>query len=299
MDVTGGAESPLLDLNNPCYHDSAMATHGLIDLHSHSTASDGVFPPAEVAAQAAAAGLGVWALSDHDSVAGLREAGEAAARHGIRLVPGIELSTFIDRREIHVLGHFLDPESRAIRDFEDLLAEKRRVRMGEIIEKLAGLGVGVLPEDIEKYSGGKMLGRPHVARALVEHGHVSSVKEAFDRWLGEGKPAYVQRYRLEAPDAIALVRGAGGVATVAHPGLSRVERGDLQRMRAWGLGGVEVNHPDQGPSVREKYRRLAAELDLVPTAGSDYHGDAVAPNRHFGDCTMTAESLAALEARRP
>jgi hypothetical protein len=276
-----------------------MVAAPIIDLHSHSTASDGVFPPGEVAAQAAAARIGVWALTDHDSVAGIPEAAEAAARHGLRLVPGIELSTFIERREIHVLGHFLDPESRPLREFEDLLAEKRRVRMGEIIEKLAALGVDVLPDDIEKYAGGKILGRPHVARALVERGHVSSVKEAFDRWLGEGKPAYVQRYRLEAQEAISLVRGAGGVATVAHPGLSRVERGDLQRMKAWGLGGVEVNHPEQNPSVREKYRRLCQELDLAPTAGSDYHGEAVAPSRHFGDCTMTAAELAALESRRP
>ncbi|HSB20995.1 MAG TPA: PHP domain-containing protein [Anaeromyxobacteraceae bacterium] len=276
-----------------------MATGRVIDLHSHSTASDGVFPPAQVADLAAAAGLAVWALTDHDSVAGIPEAAGAAARHGLRLVPGIELSTFIDRREIHVLGHFLDPGSRAIREFEDLLAEKRRVRMGEIIEKLAAVGVAVLPEDIEKYAGGKILGRPHVARALVEHGHASSVKEAFDRWLGDGKPAFVPRFRLEAKDAIALIRGAGGVATVAHPGLSRVERGDLQRMAEWGLGGVEVSHPEQNPSVRDKYRKLCGELDLVPTAGSDFHGEAVAPGRRFGDCSMSEAELAALEARRP
>lgn len=276
-----------------------MAAAGVIDLHSHSTASDGAFRPAQVAEQAAAAWLAVWALTDHDSVAGIPEAAEAAASRGLRLVAGIELSTFIDQREIHVLGHFLDPGSRAIRDFEDLLAEKRRVRMGEIIQKLAAVGVAVLPEDIEKYAGGKTLGRPHVARALVEHGHASSVKEAFDRWLGDGKPAFVPRFRLEARDAIALIRGAGGVATVAHPGLSKVERGDLQRMKEWGLGGVEVSHPEQNPSVREKYRKLCGELDLVPTAGSDYHGEAVAPGRHFGDCSMAPAELVALEARRP
>lgn len=276
-----------------------MAAAGTIDLHSHSTASDGVFPPEEVAAQAAAAGLSVWALTDHDSVSGLAAASGAAARLGLRLVPGIELSTFLERREIHLLGHFLDPESRAIREFAVLLAEKRRVRMGEIVEKLASVGVAILPEEIEKYAGGKILGRPHVARALVEHGHASSVKEAFDRWLGDGKPAFVPRFRLEARDAIALVRGAGGVATVAHPGLSRVERGDLERLGEWGLGGVEVSHPEQNPSVREKYRRICVELDLVPTAGSDYHGEAVAPGRRFGDCSMAEAELAALEARRP
>jgi len=269
-----------------------------IDLHSHSTASDGEYPPARVAALAAEAGLGVWGLCDHDSMAGIPAAAEASAARGIRFVPGIELSAFLDRREVHVLGHFVDPGSPAVRAFEDTLAQHRRMRMGEIVGKLAALGVAVHPEDIEKYAGGKILGRPHVARALVEQGHVSTVKEAFDLWLGEGKPAFVRRYRLEAREAIALVRGAGGAATVAHPGLSKVERGDLARLAAWGLAGVEVDHPEQVPSMREKYRRLAVELDLVPTAGSDFHGPAVAPERRFGDVSMSPEALARLEARR-
>ena len=276
-----------------------MAPAPIIDLHSHSRASDGQHPAAEVAAMAASAGVGVWALTDHDTVAGIAEAEAAAARHGLRLVPGIELSTFLDRREIHLLGHFVDPASPAVRDFQALLEEKRRVRMGEIVQKLAEVGVAVHPDDIEKHSGGKLLGRPHVARALMDRGYVSTVKEAFDLWLGEGKPAYVGRFRLEARDAIALVRGAGGTATIAHPGLSRMERGDLSRLRDWGLAGVEVIHPEQNPSVREKYRALAAELGLVPTAGSDFHGDVVAPGRRFGDCSMAGEELAALEARRP
>ncbi len=276
-----------------------MASAPIIDLHSHSRASDGQHPVEEVAALAASAGVGVWALTDHDTVAGIAEAEAAAARHGLRLVPGIELSTFLDRREIHLLGHFVDPASPAVRDFQALLEEKRRVRMGEIVQKLAEVGVAVHPDDIEKHSGGKLLGRPHVARALMDRGYVSTVKEAFDLWLGEGKPAYVGRFRLEARDAIALVRGAGGTATIAHPGLSRMERGDLSRLRDWGLAGVEVIHPEQNPSVREKYRALAAELGLVPTAGSDFHGDVVAPGRRFGDCSMAGEELAALEARRP
>jgi hypothetical protein len=271
----------------------------MIDLHSHSRASDGEHPPAEVASLAAAAGVRVWALSDHDSMGGAAEAAAAAARHGLRFVPGIELSCFLERREVHLLGHFVDPDGPALRGFEDLLAEHRRVRMGEIVTRLAAVGVAVLPEEIERYSGGRILGRPHVARALVDRGYVSTVKEAFDLWLGDGKPAFVPRFRLEARDAVALVRGAGGVATVAHPGLSQVERGDLERLRAWGLGGVEVDHPDQNPSVRDKYRRLAAELDLVPTAGTDYHGPQVAPGRHFGSVSMAAADLARLEARRP
>jgi len=271
---------------------------GLIDIHSHSTASDGQYPAAEVAARAAAAGLGVWALTDHDSVAGLDSAREAAAAHGLRFVPGIELSVHLERREVHLLGHFVDARSAALKQFEDLLAEKRRVRMGEIIHKLAALGVALMPDEIEKFSGGKTLGRPHVARAMVEKGVVATVKEAFDRFLGEGRPAYVGRYRLTVKDAIELVRGADGVATIAHPGVSGIERGDVERMKGWGLGGLETYHPDHNPSLRDKYLRMAKEFDLVPTAGSDFHGEAVAPDRHLGEESMPEEELARLEERR-
>ena len=270
----------------------------IIDLHSHSTASDGQHAAPQVAERAARAGVSVWALTDHDSVAGLAEAAEAAAARGLRFVPGIELSVQLDRREIHILGHFVDPRSEALRSFEDLLAEKRRVRMGEIIPKLAALGIALNPDDIEKFSGGKTLGRPHVARAMVEKGIVASVKEAFDRFLGEGKPAYVGRYRMTAQEAIALVAGAGGTATAAHPGVSKLERGDLERLHGWGLAGVEAYHPDQNPSVREKYLRIAVDLDLVPTAGSDYHGEAVAPGRKLGQVSMPEGDFERLEARR-
>ncbi len=270
-----------------------------IDLHTHSIASDGEHRPAEVASRAAAAGTQVWSLTDHDTVAGQAEGAQAANRLGIRFVTGIELSVYLGQREVHVLGHFVDPSHQALRRFEDFLAERRRVRMGEIVTRLAALGIAIREDDIVKWSGGKTIGRPHVARALVGAGAAATVKEAFDRYLGEGKPAYVPRFRLEAEESIRFVQEAGGVATVAHPGNSGIERGDLMRLRQAGLGGLEVGHPDHHPSVREKYRRLAEELDLVPTAGTDYHGEAVAPDRFLGSARMAAEDLDRLEARRP
>jgi predicted metal-dependent phosphoesterase TrpH len=272
---------------------------GKIDLHSHSRASDGEFAAAEVAARAAAAGLRVWALCDHDTVAGLPDAGAAASRLGVRFVPGIELSAFLDRKEIHLLGHFVDPVHPALREFEDFLADHRRRRMTQIVERLAALNVKVKVEDIERWSGGKTIGRPHVARAILETGVVATVKEAFDRFLGEGKPAYVGRFRLEVADAVALVRGAGGTTTVAHPAVSKLDRWDLERLRAAGVDGLEVHHADHDPGTRERLLRLAGELDLVPTAGSDYHGETISPDRHLGDVTMPEEDLARLEARRP
>lgn len=270
-----------------------------IDLHSHSLASDGQYAPEEVARQAAAAGLGVWGLCDHDTVAGLPEAAREARRLGVRLVPGIELSAFLDRKEIHLLGHFVDPAHESLARFEDFLAARRRERMKLIVERLAGLGVLVTEDAILRHSGGKTIGRPHVAHAILDTGAVASVREAFDRFLGEGKPAYVQRYRIGVEEAVGLVRGAGGTVTIAHPGVSRLERGHIARMRAAGISGLEVMHPDHNPSVREKYLRIAEELDVVPTAGSDYHGEEIAPDRQIGMVSMAEEQLAALEARRP
>ena len=272
---------------------------GFIDLHTHSLASDGEHRPAEVAARAAAAGTRVWALTDHDTVAGQAEGAEAAGRLGVRFVPGIELSVYLGQREIHVLGHFVDPAHLALRRFEDFLAERRRVRMGEIVSRLAALGIAIGEDDIVKWSGGKTIGRPHVARALVAAGAVSSVKEAFDRYLGEGRPAYVPRFRMEAEESIRFVRETGGVASVAHPGTSRIEREALAKLRQAGLSGLEVGHPDHHASVRQKYQRLCQELDLVATAGTDYHGEAVAPDRFLGSAEMAAEELERLEARRP
>lgn len=278
---------------------SGSTPAGRIDLHSHSRASDGQYTAAELAGRVAEAGVAVWSLSDHDTVAGLAAAAAEAARLGVRLVPGIELSAFLDGREIHLLGHFVDPEHQALRRFEDELAAHRRRRMLDMLARLAALGVRLRVADVEKFGDGKTIGRPHVARAIVETGAVGSVKEAFDRYLGEGRPAYVQRFRLEMAEAVRLVRGAGGTVTVAHPGVSRLERGDLSRLAAAGVVGVETHHPDHNPSVREKYLRVADELGLVPTAGSDFHGEAVTPDRRLGQVTMEPEDLRRLEALRP
>jgi predicted metal-dependent phosphoesterase TrpH len=279
--------------------DPGTIVDGKIDLHSHSRASDGEYPAAEVAALARAAGLGVWALCDHDTVAGLPEAATAAGRLGIRLVPGIELSAFIEKKEIHVLGHFVDPVHETLTEFEDRLAVHRRWRMGEIVKRLTALNVHVRAEDIERWSGGKTIGRPHVARAIVEKGYVATIREAFDRFLGEGKPAYVSRFRLEVAEAVALVRGAGGTATIAHPAVSRLDRREIERARDAGVVGLEVHHADHDPGTRERLLRIAEELGMVPTAGSDFHGETVSPDRHLGDVTMPEEDLARLEARRP
>ena len=276
--------------------------HGIIDiidLHTHSTASDGQYTPMEVASRVARSGTVAWALTDHDTVAGLPAAAAAARELNVRFVPGIELSALLDQREVHVLGHFVDPVHPELRAFEDELADNRRGRVRRIVALLARNGVSVTEEAILACSGGKTIGRPHVARAMVEAGAVSTVKEAFDRYLGEGQPAYVGRYRLTAEDAVAMIRRSGGVATLAHPGISKVQPRELTRLRAMGFDGVEADHPDQPSEQAARYREVAAAVDLVCTAGTDFHGELVAPDRFLGTSRMAVAELDRLEARRP
>ena len=270
----------------------------IIDLHTHSTASDGQYAPGEVAARAAKAGTVAWALTDHDTVAGLEAAAVAARGLDVRFVPGIELSALLDEREVHVLGHFIDPVHPELRAFEDKLADHRRGRVRKIVDLLARHGVDVTEEAIVACSGGKTIGRPHVARAMVAAGAVSTVKEAFDRFLGDGRPAYVGRFRLTAEDAVAMIRRAGGVATLAHPGPSKLQPRELRRLRGMGFDGVEANHPDHHPEQADKYRASAAEVDLVCTGGTDFHGEIVAPDRFLGTSRMAAAELDRLAARR-
>jgi hypothetical protein len=271
----------------------------IIDLHTHSTASDGQYAPSDVAARVARAGTVAWALTDHDTVAGLLPAAAAARDLNVRFVPGIELSALLDEREVHVLGHFIDAVHPELRDFEDMLAQHRRGRVRRIVGLLAQNGVSVTEEAIVACSGGKTIGRPHVARAMVEAGAVSTVKEAFDRFLGDGRPCYVGRFRLTVEDAVAMIRRAGGVATLAHPGPSKVQPLELRRLRAMGFDGVEAAHPDQPPEQAARFREVAEAVDLVCTAGTDFHGEIVSPDRFLGTSRMSAAELDRLEARRP
>lgn len=270
----------------------------MIDLHSHTTASDGQHAPKELIRLAHQAGVRTLAVTDHDTVGGLAEARAAGEALGVEVLAGIELSAQLSGREVHVLGHFVDPQNAELASMSKDLRAERRERMEKMISKLGALGIPVTMAEVERFSGGENLGRPHLARALVERGWVKDVKEAFDRFLGNGKPACVDREKLDAADAIALIHRCGGTATLAHPGVSKVERHELEALAKAGLDGLEAHHSDHNPSVRAKFLAIAAELGLVPTAGSDFHGEAVAPNRHLGSASMDPADLARLSARR-
>ncbi len=269
----------------------------MIDLHSHTVASDGQHTADELFAMARAAGITTLAVTDHDTVDGLKACEEAAQKHGLTLVPGIELSAFVGPKEVHVLGHFVDRHEPGIGSFSEKLRGERRTRMEQMVAKLQALGFPVTMEQVLGIAGDAHLARPHLARVLVELNYCTSTKEAFDRFLGDKRPAAVPRFQLTAEDAIAIIRQAKGTATLAHPGVSRVERFEVERMAKAGLAGLEVEHSDHPPTLREKFRGWARELQLVPTSGSDFHGEKVAPGRKLGTETMTAEALAALRSR--
>lgn len=265
-----------------------------VDLHMHSTASDGSRTPTEVVRAAKAAGLLAIALTDHDTVGGLGEAQAAASEVGIRLVEGVELSAVEGATETHVLGLHLT-DALVIERELGALREMRERRGREIVEKLIALGVKVTFDDVLAQAGGGAVGRPHVARALVADGWATDVRDAFDRYLGAGKPAYVAKDQLLMPDAIAMIHAAGGLAVLAHPGPAGT-RERLVALAAIGLDGVEVKHPGHSPSDTTRLRALCDQLGLLPSGGSDWHGAAEGP-RTIGMMQVPPEWLARQDAR--
>jgi predicted metal-dependent phosphoesterase TrpH len=247
------------------------------DLHTHTTASDGIQPPAENVRLAAEAGLAAVAITDHDTVEGIAEAMEAGGRFGITVVPGVEISTAARGNDIHILGYYTDWKSDAWREKLAGLLRLREKRNDLILGKLRALGIPitldeVLAEASRQGKDGGSVGRPHIAAVLVAKGVVGSMQEAFDRYLASGAAAYDNPPRLHPFEAIDWIREAGGTSVIAHPGLY----GDddfVEDMIRYGAKGLEVFHSDHSPEDEERYARLAAKYSLIATGGSDYHGE--------------------------
>lgn len=250
-----------------------MPASGKIDLHLHTTVSDGRLPPTELVRLAHRNGVTRLAVTDHDTTDGLAEAEAEAARLGMELIAGIELSADVPGSEVHVLGYFLDYQQPA---FQRELARFRAGRVDRargMVDRLAALGKSISWQRVRELAGEGSVGRPHIAQALLEAGHVTSITEAFDLYIGRNGPAYVERAKLTPVEAIALIHSVGGMAVVAHP---RETEGTLEmvpELAAAGLDGIEVYYyHDYGPGSIEELLDLAARYDLVPTGGSDFHG---------------------------
>ena len=271
-----------------------------IDLHAHSTASDGTYSPTDLVALARERDLGVLALTDHDTTDGLGEADAAAADAGIELVPGVEFSATYEGSSIHVLAYYADP---AHPEFVAELQRLRddRFRRGELmVEKLQALGYPISFERVREISGGKNIVRPHIARALVEAGVVDTEKDAFtEELIADGGRADVQKHALHPLDALALIGEAGGVCVLAHPGMWASQRSVpdelIEAMAAGGMAGLEADHPDHTPEMRARYREMAGRLSVVPTGASDFHGRADEPIT-LGTVTTEPDAFARLKA---
>ena len=273
----------------------------MIDLHLHTTASDGEFSPRDVVSKAWHAGLRTIAITDHDTVAGLAEAEEAGRELGMQVIAGIEITAVTDNRDVHVLGYFVD---RADPDLLTFLSNQRADRIGrvrEIARRLESMG---LPIDVDAvlapYVGrpDRAVGRPAVARALVAAGHAASIAAAFDTLIGSGGPAFVPRRGAPPEVVIRVIHASGGLTSLAHPGLLRRDE-VIPRLAASGLDALEAYHPDHAPADVERYRRLAEQHGLAVSGGSDFHGESRHPRAVPGSVRLPVEDFDRLLARLP
>ena len=277
----------------------------MIDLHCHSTFSDGSLAPEQLIAEAETIGLAALALTDHDTTAGLPRFLAAAEGKPVRAVPGVELSVDCSSGVMHMLGYWMDLENPELLRQMAWIRDGREMRNRTMLEKLNELGLAMTWEEVQSFAGEDVVGRPHFAQAMLRKGYAKDKNEVFDKWLGSGKPAYVERPRLTAEAAVALIRQAGGVAVLAHPYSLRISKEAMAalfgELAAAGLAGVECYYSEHSADLTKEYLVMAQQANLVPTGGSDFHGE-VSPGIRlgtgFGGLNVPDEVLAQLEARR-
>jgi predicted metal-dependent phosphoesterase TrpH len=266
-----------------------------IDLHTHTTASDGLLDAASLVGEAAARSVGLLAITDHDTTASVDAAVDAGRGAGIEIWPAVELSCDVATGEIHVLGYFINYR---LDWFQGLLARLRdgRVhRARRMVERLGQLGVPVEFARVEALAAGGAVGRPHVARAMVEAGSVRDVAEAFERFIGRTGPAYVERVKITPSDAVRIIRSSGGLAVLAHPGWGQHDE-LIADLVAAGLDGIEVYYPDHTPSMVEHYKGIAKRFGLLITGGTDFHGGTLATKVSLGQQYVPEEIIPPIRA---
>ncbi|MBW5444685.1 PHP domain-containing protein [Cohnella sp. CFH 77786] len=275
------------------------------DLHTHTTASDGRHRPAEVVRMAKEAGLAAVAITDHDTVAGVAEALAAGAEYGIRVIPGVEISTSAEGKDIHILGYGFAPDDPVLLDRLVSLRQVRARRNAEIVAKLNALGVEIAMDEVEREAsasprGDGSIGRPHMAGVLVRKGYAKDMRDAFNRYLAEGAAAYANPPRIGPLDAVRWIHEAGGAAIVAHPGLYRNDRLVLELLDG-GADGLEAHHSDHDVAMERHYKTLAKSRGKLVTGGSDFHGtrEGIVFHGRVGNRTVDAVVLDRLLAVRP
>jgi len=264
---------------------------GGIDLHIHTTASDGSFTPLEILSLACDLKLEAVAITDHDTLEGCREAFQIGIPPDIGFLTGVEISAAYPpflrgSGSFHILAYAVRLEDPKLSCALQTLRQARLERNPKIVELLQDLGLGVSMDDIRKEAGAVQIGRPHIAQILVKKGYVRSIDDAFDQFLGHGKPAYVEKYRISCAQAIDLILHAGGISVLAHPGLLNIEDQNqferlIQNLKDWGLQGIEAYYPEHRPDQIQRYRDLAKRYGLLVTGGTDFHGD-ITPDIKLG-----------------
>jgi predicted metal-dependent phosphoesterase TrpH len=283
--------------NTPSLHRSNPPAAPFADLHLHTQYSDGAYTPVELVRAAVREGFAAIAVTDHDTLDAIPESLAAGRESGIEIIPGVEITCRVEAKEIHMLGYFFgddwkNPQLHAVLEHSKRIRERR---IGEFVVKLNELGIALKTEDVLACSDCGTIGRPHVAMALVKHGFVSSVDEAFDRFLRRGKPAYVERHRMLAAETIGHIKRAGGLAVLAHPGLNKVDQ-RIPNMIDQGLDGLEVWHSRHTTSQSEHYLEMAGRFGLLATGGSDCHG-IVGGKMLLGTVKLPYERVEALKQR--
>jgi predicted metal-dependent phosphoesterase TrpH len=263
-----------------------------IDLHVHSTASDGVLSPSEVVCLALEQGLTAIALTDHDTVSGVAEALRAAAGSTLEVIPGVEINSEGEWGDLHFLGYYVDCHNGALNERLQVVRDARLGRAYAMVKRLGELGLPVEWEHVRALASGESVGRPHVARALLERGYVQTLQEAFDRYIGNDGPAYVPRLRLSPPEVIAAIVDSGGVPVLAHPAYSGAAViAHIPEFVAHGLRGLEVYYPSHTPEEIEALLRLCRQFGLLTTGGSDFHGPGHGEGAYLGSVEVPAGCL--------
>lgn len=260
------------------------------DLHIHTTVSDGTSTPRQVVQIAAKRKLRAIAITDHDTVGGIEEAKAEGLQSGVEVIPGVEINTDYNHQEIHILGYFIRFKDRQFLAHLDRLQNARVIRIEKMVNRLPGLGLPVKLKRVLELAGAGSVGRPHIGMAMVEKGYVTSIQEAFQRYLGLGRPAFVPRFALTPAEAVGIIRQAGGVAVWAHPGLAKHDY-LLAELIGAGLRGLEVYYPEHTPEMVRHYLALARQHRLVVTGGSDYHGSGTGYRAELGEVTVAYEAV--------
>ena len=263
---------------------------GKIDLHVHTNASDGKYSPTELVSLAARNGLGLLAITDHDTISGIAPALEAARVFpDLKIIPGVEISSHAPGSEVHVLGYFINYEDPELLIQLAALGDSRQERARAIVDKLRGLGLDISLERVQQIAGEGSIGRPHIAQALMEKGYVSSFQEVFTRYIGQGGPAYVERIKLTPDEAVELILKSGGLPVLAHPSTINDAEAVISRLAAGGLVGMEAYYKDYTDEQRRYMVSLAHRYKLIATGGSDFHGIDEATEVMLGDACVPRE----------